>query len=148
MALSLKFRLRMEGVPSSKTPQRFPIPNLRPAEAFVNYAGLTRPHTKAISHPFMPDPAAPPDVRRRRLLFRATHRGTHETDLLVGGYVAARLPLMDEAELTALEALVELPDVDLADWLTGRRPIPQGEASALLHRIRDAGLQRAADRLK
>jgi succinate dehydrogenase flavin-adding protein (antitoxin of CptAB toxin-antitoxin module) len=25
------------------------------------------------------------DIRRRRLLFRATHRGTHETDLLIGG---------------------------------------------------------------
>ncbi len=31
---------------------------------------------------------------------------------------------MSEAELDALEALMELPDAELADWLTGRLPIP------------------------
>jgi len=62
--------------------------------------------------------------RRRRLLFRATHRGTHETDLLIGGFVAARLDTFTEAEIDTLETLMELPDVELADWLTGRVPIP------------------------
>lgn len=73
----------------------------------------------------MTEPAlTPAQTRRRRLLFRATHRGTHETDLLVGGFVAARLEAFTEAELDALERLMDLPDTDLADWLTGRRPIP------------------------
>jgi len=64
------------------------------------------------------------DVRRRRLLFRATHRGTHENDLLIGGYVAARIAALTEDEIVALEQLMDLPDTDLADWLTGRAPIP------------------------
>lgn len=75
------------------------------------------------------------DTRRRRLLFRATHRGTQETDLLLGEYVAARIATMAPAELDALEALIELPDVDLADWLTGRIPIPPGEEHALLRAV-------------
>jgi antitoxin CptB len=87
----------------------------------------------------MPDPTPPTlDARRRRLLFRAIHRGTAETDLLLGGYVAARLHDFDEAELTVLEVLLELSDVDLADWLTGRRPIPPEVDSPLLRAIRDA----------
>ena len=91
----------------------------------------------------MPDSPDPPrDARRRRALFRATHRGTQETDLLVGGYVAARLHHFDAAELTALEALLELPDVDLADWLTGRRPIPPEADTPLLRAIRAAALGR------
>jgi len=66
------------------------------------------------------------DARRRRLLFRATHRGTQETDRIVGGYVAARLAAFTDQELTELEAIMDLPDVDLADWLMGRLPIPPG----------------------
>ncbi len=73
--------------------------------------------------------------RRRRLLFRATHRGTHETDLLIGGYVARHLEAMDAAAVAAMEALLELPEPDLADWLTGRAPIPEGPHAALLRAL-------------
>ena len=87
----------------------------------------------------MTDPSSPgPDIRRRRLLFRATHRGSHETDILIGGFVRARLADFSETEMDALEEIMELPDTDLADWLTGRRPIPPDCDSPLLRRIRDA----------
>jgi antitoxin CptB len=90
----------------------------------------------------MPHSESPPlDTRRRRLLFRANHRGTHETDLLIGGYVAARIHAMSEAEMDALEEVMELPDVDLADWLTGRLPIPPEQDSALLRAMREAALR-------
>ena len=81
---------------------------------------------------------SPSDIRRRRLLFRATQRGTHENDLLVGGFVAARLHAFTEAEIDALEEVMELPDVALADWLTGRQPIPDEFDSPMLRAIRDA----------
>ena len=91
-----------------------------------------------MSVPIAADPSAAPstDPRRRRLLFRATHRGTHETDLLVGGFVAQRLHGLTDDEMDALEAIMELPDADLADWLTGRRPIPQEADTPMLRRIR------------
>ncbi len=75
------------------------------------------------------------DPRRRRLLYRATHRGTHEADLLVGGFVARHIAGMSEADLIATEAVLEHPDVDLADWLTGRRPVPADADSPLLRRM-------------
>jgi len=77
-------------------------------------------------------------MRRRRLLFRATHRGTFENDLLLGGFIRAHLDTLDDAELTALEDLLELPDPDLADWLTGRAPIPPEQDTPMLRRIRAA----------
>ncbi|MCW3473859.1 FAD assembly factor SdhE [Limobrevibacterium gyesilva] len=86
----------------------------------------------------MSDSVSPSDTRRRRLLFRATHRGTHENDLLIGGYVAARLHDLTEADMDALEEVMELPDADLADWLTGRRPIPAEVDSPMLRAIKDA----------
>lgn len=84
-----------------------------------------------------PDPASL-DLRRRRLLFRATHRGTHENDLLVGGFVAPRLAALTENEIGDLEAILELPDVELADWLSGRRDIPPEYDSHMLRRIRNS----------
>ncbi len=78
------------------------------------------------------------EIRRRRLLFRATHRGTHETDLLIGGYVAARLGSLSAADMDALEEIMELPDTFLADWLTGRMPIPPDVDSPMLRAIKDA----------
>ena len=94
-----------------------------------------------------PDPldAPPPDARRRRLLFRATHRGTHETDILIGGFVARGLAAFSLDELDQLEEVMELPDVDLADWLTGRRPIPQDRDSPMLRRIELAAQQVAVE---
>ena len=84
-----------------------------------------------------PEPAAP-DARRRRLLFRATHRGTFENDLMIGGFVRANLAMFTDPDLDALEALLETPDPLLADWLTGRVPIPPAEASPMLLRIKDS----------
>ncbi len=78
------------------------------------------------------------DTRRRRLLYRANHRGTHENDILVGGFVAARIAALSEDDLDALEAILEFPDVELAHWLTGRKPIPAASDSPMLRRIREA----------
>ena len=77
------------------------------------------------------------DARRRRVLFRATHRGTFENDLMIGGFVRARLDSLDSDDLDALEALLEMPDPLLADWLTGRVPIPPEQSSPMLRRIRE-----------
>ena len=78
---------------------------------------------------------APLDARRRRILFRATHRGTHETDLLIGGFVAPRIAAFTPGELDSLEELMELPDVDLADWLMGRLPIPPHADAPMLQAV-------------
>jgi len=86
----------------------------------------------------MTDPeSAALDTRRRRLLFRATHRGTYENDVMIGDFVRDGLGEFDAAELDELEALLELPDPLLADWLTGRQPLPP-DAAPMLRRIRDA----------
>jgi len=54
---------------------------------------------------------------------------------LVGGFVAEAIGTLDESELDALEAVLELPDLDLFDWLTGRRPVPPEVHSPLLERM-------------
>jgi antitoxin CptB len=73
--------------------------------------------------------------RQRRLLFRALHRGTKECDLMLGGFVRRHIGALTPAELDELETIMELPDVDLADWFSGRRPIPAEVRGPLFDRI-------------
>ncbi len=81
-----------------------------------------------------------PDLspRHRRLLFRASHRGTKETDLMIGGFVSRNIRTFNEAELDELEAVLEYLDVDLVDWLSGRRPIPSEMMTPMLARMAEA----------
>ena len=71
-------------------------------------------------------------------MFRASHRGTYENDILIGNFVRRRLAAFTEADLDAIEAVMEHPDAVLADWLTGRQPIPAEVDSPMLRAIRRA----------
>jgi len=63
-------------------------------------------------------------VRRKRLRFRARHRGTQEMDLILGAYADAHAEGWDAMELGRFEALMEEADVDLLAWIVGRRALP------------------------
>ena len=56
---------------------------------------------------------------------------------MIGGFVRAHIVSLTEADLDALEAVMEMPDTDLADWLTGRVPIPPEEETPMLRRMRN-----------
>jgi antitoxin CptB len=56
---------------------------------------------------------------------------------MIGGFVRAHLDSLSEADLDALEAVMEMPDTDLADWLTGREAIPPQADIPMLRRMRD-----------
>jgi antitoxin CptB len=57
------------------------------------------------------------DLRRRRAVWRATHRGTKELDILVGGYAGAKLPEMAGAELDLFEDFLAVTEAELQRWL-------------------------------
>jgi antitoxin CptB len=60
-----------------------------------------------------------PDVRRRRLLFRCWHRGTRESDLILGSFAEDSLKTLDSGQLGRFEALLDCTDPDLFDWIFG-----------------------------
>jgi antitoxin CptB len=77
------------------------------------------------------------DTRRKRLLWRATHRGIKEMDLILGGFVARHLDRFDAAELDELEAIMQIPDQEMLAWATKQSDIPAARATPLLLRILD-----------
>jgi len=75
------------------------------------------------------------DATRKRLLYKATHRGMKETDKIIGGYGEVRLGSMTEDELAAFDRLLDEPDNDLLNWIMGRDEAPGHVDSALLQEI-------------
>lgn len=75
------------------------------------------------------------DIRRKRLLFRARHRGMHELDVILGRFAAARLRGLDAVEVEAFERLLAMPEPDLYACLVGTAPPPAGAEAALVAAI-------------
>lgn len=75
--------------------------------------------------------------RRKRAIYRASHRGTKEMDLVLGRFAAANVEAMDERELGVFERLLTLPDPDLNNWtMFGSPNIQEAGLSRLFVRIR------------
>ena len=75
------------------------------------------------------------EITRKRLLWRATHRGIKEMDLVVGGFARARLFGMSNGELALFEMMLEIPDQELLSWVTGQEPVPQKWNTSLLQEM-------------
>jgi antitoxin CptB len=76
------------------------------------------------------------DPRRRRILFRAWHRGTREMDLLMGRFTDASIADMSEPDLDVFELLIEAPDRDLFAWLTDKTETPSNYDTPLFQRLK------------
>ncbi|MEO6394941.1 MAG: succinate dehydrogenase assembly factor 2 [Devosia sp.] len=74
-------------------------------------------------------------MRRRRLRYRAWHRGTKEMDLVLGPYADAHLGGLGTPELDRLEALMDEEDTDLLSWVMGQEPVPPSVDAELLDTI-------------
>jgi antitoxin CptB len=75
------------------------------------------------------------DARRRRLLFRAWHRGMREVDLITGRFADAHIATLNEAEIDAFERLMEVPEPDLLAWVMGAAVTPAAYDTTLVRRI-------------
>ena len=75
------------------------------------------------------------DERRRRLLFRAWHRGMREVDLITGPFADAHLGTLTESEIDDLERLMDVPEPELLAWVMGQEPTPQAFDQPVFRRM-------------
>jgi antitoxin CptB len=76
------------------------------------------------------------DLLRRRIRFRAWHRGTSEADLLIGGFVDRCVDGWAGDELQMLDRLLEADDPIIDDWIQGRRMAPAEYDNSVLEALR------------
>jgi len=84
----------------------------------------------------MSNPSPDLDLRRRRLAYRARHRGIREMDLILGRFADEALAGMGAEQLSRFEALIDVPDRDLYEWITGTGPVPAAYDDEILASLR------------
>lgn len=75
------------------------------------------------------------DERRRRILFRARHRGMREMDLILGGFADVEIAALSDAELAEFEDLLEPDDQKVFSWVSGTEPVPPEFDTGLFRKI-------------
>jgi antitoxin CptB len=78
-------------------------------------------------------------VRRKRLLHRSRYRGFLESDLLLARFTDRYLDGLDDDQLDRLEALLDEPDQDIWNWVTGAAPAPARHDHDILALLRGIG---------
>jgi antitoxin CptB len=77
------------------------------------------------------------EARRRKLLFRAWHRGMREMDLIMGRFADSAIEHLTHDELSQFEDLMEVSDRELLAWVTGEADVQANFDTALFRRLRD-----------
>jgi antitoxin CptB len=75
------------------------------------------------------------ETRKKRILYRANHRGTKEADVIVGGFFAQRTAGLQVGELDDADRVLDLLDADLMDWIIKKVPVPAELRSPLLDEL-------------
>ena len=76
------------------------------------------------------------DARKRRIRFRAGHRGMKELDILFGRLARETLDDLDAAGVAAFERLLRAADADVLAWIAGTAAPPLECDGPLLERLR------------
>lgn len=72
------------------------------------------------------------DIRRRKLQFRAARRGFRELGLFMQAFTAQHLARFDDRQLDQFEAVLDVPDQHVHDWIMGRARPPENHRSEVL----------------
>jgi len=75
------------------------------------------------------------DIRRRRIKFRAWHRGMREMDLILGSYIDAHIDAMSAVDLDEFEQILTHEDRDLLQFILDRAELPPSAPLSLLQHI-------------
>ena len=62
-------------------------------------------------------------LRKKKILFKCTHRGTKELDILLGNYVSNYINELKSKELDYLDVILDFNDIDLFKILTKKKKI-------------------------
>ncbi|MEH0831104.1 succinate dehydrogenase assembly factor 2 [Anaplasma bovis] len=76
-------------------------------------------------------------MRKNRLLYRSTHRGCKEMDIILGRFALRHLHSLNEHQMAEYEKIVDLDDVLLYSCVVGTASVPAHIDSELINMIAD-----------
>ena len=76
------------------------------------------------------------ETRLNKVRFRAWRRGFREADLILGPFADRHAQDLTPTELDRFERLLEQPDPDLYNWISGAAPVPAAFDDEIMARLR------------
>ena len=79
------------------------------------------------------------EILKRQIIYRATHRGTKEMDLLLGNFVKNNIDKFDYDDLKDLEKLLFIEDEVIHKWYFEKKSngnIPKSNVSKMLKKFK------------
>jgi antitoxin CptB len=64
------------------------------------------------------------EILLKKLLYRSVNRGCKETDILLGEFAKVKINDFDDENLLVYKNLIEEDDLEIYDWILGKRNIP------------------------
>lgn len=75
------------------------------------------------------------ETRRKRLKFRAWHRGTQEADIIIGSFVDRQFDRLSEEDCIWFEHLLSEADLDILSWIMGKVAVPDAFDTDIMHNM-------------
>ena len=82
------------------------------------------------------------EIHRKKLLFRAGHRGTKEMDMLLGNFANKYIQLFDERELVMLSTLLDCEDDLIYKCLLDKESVPSEIDNRIFHLLKDTAIKK------
>ena len=76
-------------------------------------------------------------IFQKKLLYKSTHRGSKEMDLILGKFAHKYLSLFNEDELVMLEAILEMDDNDIYQYALNKKQIPESLNNRVFTLLKD-----------
>ncbi|MDB4220268.1 succinate dehydrogenase assembly factor 2 [Pelagibacterales bacterium] len=82
------------------------------------------------------------EIHRKKLLFRAGHRGTKEMDILLGNFANKYIQLFDELELVMFSTLLDCEDDLIYKCLLDKESVPPEIDNRIFHLLKDTAIKK------
>ena len=79
------------------------------------------------------------EILKKKIIYRSSHRGTKEMDLLLGNFVKSNINLLNYEELIQLEVILSIEDQVLQKWLFSKRslnPVLNSNVSEMIKKFK------------
>tara|TARA_B100001123_G_scaffold342596_1_gene388758 strand:- start:47 stop:301 length:255 start_codon:yes stop_codon:yes gene_type:complete len=79
------------------------------------------------------------DILKKKIIYRSTHRGTKEMDLLLGHFTKKNINTLNDSELSDLNDLLQINDEILKKWYFEKnliKQVPINKVSLMLKKFK------------
>ncbi len=64
------------------------------------------------------------EVYKKKIIYKASHRGSKEMDILLGNFINKYVELFNKNELQQFDLILDNDDDDIYQWILGKIDIP------------------------